>query len=1061
MGIVTRPVHLPSVRIPDRTLPVCPPPRRSRHLRLVLILLTLGAIGLALAGVDLVPWLSSEPLLPAVRVRELSITARFPTLAPESIPAFFSVAPDGAIVIADRTHASIVRIGSDGQLLGRWGPRLAPDVVLQDVAGIAALGSDVFVLDPVAKRIIRLDATGRPTTSVSFQAIDTYGPGALAVDGAGRQYVADTGGNRILVFDPDGGLLQTLGSTGSAPGHVKQPMALAWGPDGALYVADWENARIAHWDGTGRPAGGWSTQFRPWGVAVDARGRVYVPEADTRRVLVYAPDGTQVADLGGSDSPKIDLQFPSQVALGPDGSTLWILGHDGLARATLQEFAAPARGATGVLWPAMGGGILVTVAALGWRAWRRSSLAVDRVARTAQGQQAFGRWEPLSGARSVARLLSTRRVGVLRVGLGLWLLALVLAFAGQAAAAPGQPFDRARPLHLAAALVALLAVLLIERHAPPAGAHAVGIPLPEPRLRPKGLLVASMGTLLVLGAIPVLVARVYVPATGLWLAGLVLLQVGTLWAEHSLARPHLPRLGRESVLLLGILMLTLALRLPGLSDLPPDVHGDEAAIGIGARGFLSGATQDLFGVGWFDTPNLSFAIPAVFMWLFGNDLFGLRLASVAQGTGAVLLTYLLGRRLFGARAGLLAAFLLAIADMHVHYSRTGFHYMQAGFATVLVLYLVVRALDTRRLADFVGLGLACGLCLGLYPAARLAPVLVAAYVAVCLLRNRALLRGAASGLGAAVLAGVLFVAPMVPGFLSHPEGFNSRAAEVWLLTPENLRHEMSAYGVASVGEVLGIQGQRTLEAFTYSGGSGLQYAHRGPLLDPWTGGLFVLGVGAFAFRVRRRSYGLLAAWLWSTLILGAVLTLDAPFSPHLVGMLPVLALLPALSVDAGWRAAAGLFGRSGKAVVVVCTAGVLTAALVANVRDYREVQVVQEQPAGFFTVLSRYAREVNGQYRVYLVSRPDTSLGYETVRFLVPDLDGVDLRDAPLTSPFLPVGSGIGTKGAAFIVEAALPDFAARLEQLRQAYPGGRAELHRSTRGDLLFASYLVDASRG
>lgn len=1052
MGIVTRPVHLSAVRTPDATLSACPPPPHSRHLRLVLILLTLAAIGLALVGV---PRLGSEPPLPAVRVRELSITARFPALAPESIPAFFSVAPDGAIVIADRTHASILRVGSDGQLLGRWGPRLAPDVVLQDVAGIASRDSDVFVLDPVAKRIVRLDATGRRTASVSFQALDTYGPGALAVDSAGRQYVADTGGNRILVFDPDGGLIQTRGSAGSEPGYLKQPMALAFGPDGSLYVADWENARIAHWDATRQPTGGWNTQFRPWGVAVDARGRVYVPDPNTRRVLVYTPDGTPIAEIGGSNSPQIDLHFPSQVALGPDGSTLWILGHDGLARATLEDFAAPPRGVTGGPWPIIGGGILVTVAALGWRAWRRSSLAVDRVARTAQGQP-FERRKPLVWTRSAAWLLPRRQIAVLRVGLGLWLLALVLAFAGQAVVALGQPLDRARPLHLAAALVALLAVLLIERQAPPAGAHDVGIPLPGPRLRPEGLLVASIGTLLVLGAIPVLVARAYGPATGLWLAGLVLLQVGALWAQHSLARLHLPRLDRNAVLLLGILMLTLALRLPALPDLPPDVHGDEAAIGIGARGFLSGATQDLFGVGWFDTPNLSFAIPAVFMRLFGNDLFGLRLASVVQGTVAVLLTYLLGRRLFGARVGLLAAFLLAIAEMHVHYSRTGFHYMQAGFATVLVLYLVVRALDTRRLADFVGLGLACGLCLGLYPAARLAPVLAAAYIAVSLLHNRALLRGAAPGLGAAVLAGVLFVAPMVPGFLSHPEGFNSRAAEVWVLTPENVRHEMSAYGVGSVWAVLRIQGQRTLEAFTYTGGSGLQYGHPGPLLDPWTGALFVLGVGAFAFRVRRRSYGLLAAWLWSTLILGAVLTLDAPFSPHLVGMLPVLALLPALSVDAGWRATAGLFGRSGKAVFAVCAAGVLTAALVANVRDYLEMQVIREQPAGFFTVLARYAREVNGQYRVYLVSNPDTSLGYETVRFLAPDLDGADLRDAPLTSPVLPGGSSIGTKGAAFIVEAALPDFAPRLEQLQQVYPGGRAELHRSTRGDLLFASYLV-----
>lgn len=809
------------------------------------------------------------------------------------------------------------------------------------------------------------------------------------------------------------------------------------------------------------PTTGWSTTFRPWGVAVDARGRVYVPEPDARRVVVYTPDGAQLAEIGASGSPALDLEFPSQVALSPDGSTLWILGHDGLARATFEELRAPAEDLTGNPWPAtLGGGILLTVAALARRAWRRSPAAEARAVRTG-GTRPLVPTAPRVWARCVSRLLPKRRVATLRVGLGLWVVALGLALAGQALVALDQPFERARPFHLGAALLALLAVALIERHAPPAVAHDKGSPVAGLRLRRSGLLVAGIGAVLAIGTVPMLSAQAYVPATILWLAGLVLLQIGALLAERPRPRLRPPQLWRRpclrGTLLLGILALALALRLPALSALPPDVHGDEAAIGLGARGFLSGETQDLFGVGWFDTPNLSFAIPALVMRLVGDNLFGLRLASVAQGTGVVLLTYLLGRRVFGVRVGLLAAFLLAVAAIDVHYSRTGFHYMQAGFGTVLVLYLLVRALATRRLADFVALGLACGLCLGLYPAARLAPALAATYLAVCLLHDRALLRHAAPGLGAAVLAGLLFVAPMGLDFVRHPEGLNSRAAEIWVLAPANLQHEMRAYGVGDVWQVLRIQAQRTLEAFTYTGDTGLQYGRRGPLLDPWTGGLFVLGVGGFAFRFRHWAYGLLVIWLWSTLILGSVLTLDAPFSPHLIGMLPVLAFLPALILDAGWRAGARLFGRVGHAACVACTLSILTAALVANVRDYLEVHVVQEQPAGFFTVLSRYARGVNGQYRLYLISRPDTSLAYETVRFLVPDLDGMDLRDAPLTHLPVPGASAVGTKGAAFIVEAALPDFAPRLEELRHLYPDGRTELHRSTRGDLLFASYLVD----
>src|SRR5439155_8359257 len=78
--------------------------------------------------------------------------------------------------------------------------------------------------------------------------LGTYGPNGLATDARGNVYLADTGGNRIMVFSPSGALVRTIGAPGSELGQLKQPMGLSFGPDGAMYVTDFENNRIERWD---------------------------------------------------------------------------------------------------------------------------------------------------------------------------------------------------------------------------------------------------------------------------------------------------------------------------------------------------------------------------------------------------------------------------------------------------------------------------------------------------------------------------------------------------------------------------------------------------------------------------------------------------------------------------------------------------------------------------------------------------------------------------------------------------------------------------------------------
>src|SRR4029079_9811206 len=107
----------------------------------------------------------------------------------------------------------------------------------------------------------------------------------------------------------------------------------------------------------------------------------------------------------------------------------------------------------------------------------------------------------------------------------------------------------------------------------------------------------------------------------------------------ELRRPRFTRARIATIaVLLGIVALAVALRLPNLSTIPPDVHADEAATGLDARVLLHGNWGDLFRLGWSGIPQLSYAVDAASMRIFGDDLYGLRIASIFQGGAALILS---------------------------------------------------------------------------------------------------------------------------------------------------------------------------------------------------------------------------------------------------------------------------------------------------------------------------------------------------------------------------------------------------------------------------------------
>lgn len=119
-------------------------------------------------------------------------------------------------------------------------------------------------------------------------------------------------------------------------------------------------------------------------------------------------------------------------------------------------------------------------------------------------------------------------------------------------------------------------------------------------------------------------------------------------------------------------------------------------------GVLEGASHHL-------APPLDYIILHFFLY-FGDGEFIARLPSAIFGILAIILIYKVGKTLFGAKEGLISAFLLSISPMHIWYSQESRMYSLFTFLSLLSLlffYKAVKENDKKLWAGFILSTLLC------------------------------------------------------------------------------------------------------------------------------------------------------------------------------------------------------------------------------------------------------------------------------------------------------------------------------------------------------------------
>ncbi|EDV25603.1 uncharacterized protein TRIADDRAFT_23736 [Trichoplax adhaerens] len=154
-------------------------------------------------------------------------------------------------------------------------------------------------------------------------------PNDVICDHENNIFITDTGNDRVQIFQPDGQLVHSFGSSGSNPGQFESPSCLTLDIDGNVIVSDTNNNRVQVFTRKGifiKSLGSGGTEpgefHDPHGITIDKDGRIFVVDSGNHRIQVFSSDGEYLYHFGAKGDNPGQLGLPWGIAIDHSGNIL-------------------------------------------------------------------------------------------------------------------------------------------------------------------------------------------------------------------------------------------------------------------------------------------------------------------------------------------------------------------------------------------------------------------------------------------------------------------------------------------------------------------------------------------------------------------------------------------------------------------------------------------------------------------------------------------------------------------------------------------------------------------
>lgn len=378
-----------------------------------------------------------------------------------------------------------------------------------------------------------------------------------------------------------------------------------------------------------------------------------------------------------------------------------------------------------------------------------------------------------------------------------------------------------------------------------------------------------------------------------------------------------------------IFILAAVLRVIALPTVPPGLQHDEVFHGHDAVTVLLGYWPLYFTSNAGNEP-LFIYLMSLTIGLFGHNEWGIRLAAVICGLLTLLFTHLWIRRAYSNRTALIASALMAVSFWPLFLSRVGLRAASVPMMAACAAWLLFEGLtrpqnpvDSKRMWVWpcrwgIAAGVALGLALYTYPAARTLPIIFLLFWILYSILSRKVNKS----LLITLLTALIVFAPLGYVIVTQPQA-DVRLQQLGGPVQEALKGNL---------EPVLRYTRDTLGMFNVAGDPIPRYNLPGrPVFDLITGLLFLGGM-LIALRKWREPRNLFAL-LWLPIgLLPSMLSDSAPSFLRASASLSVAFLFPALALS--WLIDCVSLRRHGKTVALVLTTGLIVFTGVLTVRDY-------------------------------------------------------------------------------------------------------------------------------